>query len=106
MPKKEEQEKPIGKEGVFRLVFKSHYLLCIAYFVLLLNFVNTNCVYMMDTVAESASSEAIEMGAAGGLDQGQFLTKFFANFYNIMNLFAMFVQLVIVSQIFKWFGVR
>jgi len=103
---KEEQEKPLGKEGAFRLVFKSHYLLYIAFFVLLLNFVNTNGVYMLDTVAASSAARAIETGTAGGLDKGQYLTTFYAGFYNVMNLFAMFVQLFIVSRVFKWFGVR
>ena len=101
-----DEEKPIGKEGAFRLVFKKKYLLYIAFFVLLLNFVNTNGVYMLDTVAKNAAVEAVEAGTAGALDVGQYLTKFYANFYNIMNLFAMFVQLFIVSRIFKWFGVR
>jgi AAA family ATP:ADP antiporter len=100
------EEKPLGKEGAFRLVFKSHYLLYIAFFVLLLNFVNTNGVYMLDTVAGNAATKAIETGTAGGLDKGQYLTTFFASFYNVMNLFAMFVQLFIVSRVFKWFGVR
>ena len=100
------EEKPLGKEGAFRLVFKSHYLLYIAFFVLLLNFVNTNGVYMLDTVAASSAAKAIETGTAGGLDKGQYLTTFYAGFYNVMNLFAMFVQLFIVSRVFKWFGVR
>lgn len=101
-----DEEKPIEKGGAFRLVFKKKYLLYIAFFVLLLNFVNTNGVYMLDTVAKNTAVEAVEAGMAGGLDVGQYLTKFYANFYNIMNLFAMFVQLFIVSRIFKWFGVR
>jgi AAA family ATP:ADP antiporter len=101
-----EQEKPLEKGGAFRLVFKSRYLLYIAFFVLMMNFINTNGVYMLDTVAEDAAVKAIETGTAGGLDKGQFLTKFYAGFYNIQNLFAMFVQLFVVSRIFKWFGVR
>ena len=104
--KKEEQEKPLGKEGAFRLVFKSRYLLCLAFFVLILNWVNTNGVYMLDTIFKSAATKAIETGTAGGLDFGQLLTTYYASFYNIMNLFAMFVQLFVVSRIFKWFGVR
>ena len=104
--KKEEQEKPLGKEGAFRLVFKSHYLLYIAFFVLLMNFINTNGVYMLDTVAKSAAAKAIETGTAEGLDKGQYLTIFMAGFYNIQNLFAMFIQLFVVSRVFKWFGVR
>jgi AAA family ATP:ADP antiporter len=101
-----DEEKPVEKGGAFRLVFKKKYLLYIAFFVLLLNFVNTNGVYMLDTVAKNSAIEAVEAGTAGGLDVGQYLTKFFASFYNIMNLFAMFVQLFLVSRIFKWFGVR
>jgi ATP/ADP translocase len=85
---------------------KSYLSAAIALFVLLMNFVNTNGVYMLDTVAQTAAANAVEKGRAGGLDQGQYLTAFFASFYNIQNLFAMFVQLFLVSRIFKWFGVR
>jgi len=106
VPISEVQEKPLGKEGAFRLVFKSHYLLYIAFFVLLLNFVNTNGMYILDTVADNAATKALETGAAEGLDREQFFTSFYAGFYNIQNLFAMFIQLFIVSRIFKWFGVR
>jgi AAA family ATP:ADP antiporter len=105
-PKKEEQEKPLGKEGAFRLVFKSRYLLYLAFFVLMLNWINTNGVYILDTIFKSTAAKAIETGTAGGLDFGQLLTTYYASFYNIMNLFAMFVQLLVVSRIFKWFGVR
>lgn len=101
-----DEEKPLEKGGAFRLVFKKRYLLYIAFFVLLLNFINTNGVYMLDTVAKNSAIKAIEAGTAGGLDIGQFLTKFYAGFYNIQNFFAMIVQLFIVSRIFKWFGVR
>jgi AAA family ATP:ADP antiporter len=105
-PSKEDQEKPLEKGGAFRLVFKSRYLIFIAFFVLLMNFVNTNGVYMLDTVAQTSAVNAIETGTAGGLDKEQYLTSFFASFYNIQNLFAMFVQLFLVSRIFKWFGIR
>ncbi|MBC8357754.1 MAG: hypothetical protein H8E54_02250 [Candidatus Aminicenantes bacterium] len=61
---------------------------------------------MLDTIFKSTAAKAIETGTAGGLDYGQLLTTYYASFYNIMNLFAMFVQLLVVSRIFKWFGVR
>ena len=105
-PKSVEKEKPLEKGGAFTLVFKKKYLLYIAFFVLLLNFINTNGVYMLDTVATNTAESAIAAGTAGGLDKGEFLNQFFAGFYNIMNLFAMAVQLFLVSRIFKWFGVR
>ncbi len=104
--RKKEHEKPLEKAGAFGLVFKSRYLLYIALFVLLLNWINTNGVYMLDTIVKTTAAKAMEMGTTGGLDQGQFITKIMANFYNIQNLFAMFVQLFVVSRVFKWFGVR
>jgi AAA family ATP:ADP antiporter len=102
----EEAEKPIEKGGAFRLVFKSRYLLYIALFVLLLNFVNTNGVYLLDSVMDRAAAEAVETGAAGGMEFGVYRSILFANFYKYQNLFAMFLQLFLVSRIFKWFGVR
>ena len=103
---KEDQEKPLEKGGAFRLLFKSRYLILIAFFVLVMNFINTNGVYILDTVARTAAANAVASGTTGGLDQGQYLGVFFASFYNIQNLFAMFLQLFLVSRIFKWFGVR
>ena len=94
---KEEHEKPLDRGGAFSLVFKSRYLLYIAFFVLLMNVINTNGVFILDKVAEATAAKAIEP---------QFLTKFYAGFYNIQNLFGMFVQLFVVSRIFKWFGIR
>ncbi len=102
----EKAEKPLEKGGAFRLVFKSRYLLYIALFVLLLNFMNTNGVYILDTVFNQAAVEAVETGTAGGMDKGDYLTILYAGFYKYMNIFAMFLQLFLVSRIFKWFGVR
>ena len=102
----DDEEKPLEKGGAFKLVFKKRYLLYIALFVLILNFVNTNGIFILDTVAKNAAAEATEAGSSSGMDYGQYLTAFYANFYKIQNLFAMFVQLFLVSRIFKWFGVR
>ncbi|MFC2142717.1 Npt1/Npt2 family nucleotide transporter, partial [Acidobacteriota bacterium] len=65
----EKAEKPLEKGGAFRLVFKNRYLLYIALFVLLLNFINTNGVYILDTVFDQAAAEAVETGTAGGMDK-------------------------------------
>ena len=103
-------EKPVEKGGGFRLIWKNRYLLLIALFVLLLNFVNTNGQYILDNVVLPAAHKA---AAATGFQGAQleeftqqFIAKFFADFNAIMNLWAMFVQLFVVSRIFKWFGVR
>jgi AAA family ATP:ADP antiporter len=95
--KVEVQEKPLEKGGAFQLLFKSRYLIYIGFFVLLMNFINTNGVFILDKVAEVAATKSIET---------EFLTKFYASFYNIQNAFAIFIQLFVVSRVFKWFGVR
>jgi len=102
----EEKEKPLEEGGGFQLVFKKRYLLAIAFFVLLLNFVNTNGEYILGNVAENAARHAVEAGTSGGLDVKGFIGQFYAGFMRDFNLVAMFIQLFLVSRIFKWFGVR
>ncbi len=103
---KKEQEKPLKKGGSFRLVFKSKYLLYIAFLVLLLNFVNTNGEYVLGKVIIHDATRALEMGTAGGLDKPELISKLYANFFFIVNLIAVIFQLFLMSRIFKWFGVR
>jgi AAA family ATP:ADP antiporter len=104
--KRKEQEKPVEKGGGFSLVFKKKYLLYIALFVLLLNFVNTNGEYIKDRLLESIATEAVETGKTGGLNIEEYIGKVDAGWMMYFNLIAMFIQLFIVSRIFKWFGVR
>ncbi len=99
-PEKAEAEKPVEPGGAFRLIWNNRYLLAVAFFVLLLNFVNTNGEYIWRKIVQKAAQ------AAGGGSSEMFITGVYAQFNTIMNLWAMFVQLFLVSRIFKWFGVR
>ncbi|MBD3413535.1 MAG: hypothetical protein GF421_03770 [Candidatus Aminicenantes bacterium] len=101
-----EKEKPLKKGGGFKLVFKKRYLLYIALFVLFLNLINTNGGYILDRVIKNRALEAVQAGTAGGLTVESIIGNFYSDFYMIMNLMAMFIQLFLVSRIFKWFGVR
>jgi len=101
-----EKEKPLKRGGGFKLVFKKRYLLYIALFVLFLNLINTNGGYILDRVIKNRAVEAVQAGTAGGLSVEQIIGSFYSDFYMIMNLMAMFIQLFLVSRIFKWFGVR
>ena len=103
---KKEQEKPLEKGGGFRLIFKKRYLLYIALFVMLLNFVNTNGEFIKDDLLKKVAVNAIETGTAGGLNEEEYIGKIDAGWMKYFNLIAMFIQLFIVSRIFKWLGVR
>jgi AAA family ATP:ADP antiporter len=102
----EDQEKPLEKGGGFQLLFKKRYLLYIAFFVLILNFVNTNGQYMLHNIFEEAAVEAVESGTSEGLNIQEYIGAYEANFMMYFNLLGMIIQLFIVSRVFKWFGVR
>jgi AAA family ATP:ADP antiporter len=98
----EQPEEALGKEGAFKLVFKSRYLLMIAILVMVLNWVNTTGGYILDrTVEEAAEAISSERTA-----QEDFIGSFFANFFTIMNTTGLLIQLFLVSRILKYFGIR
>ena len=99
------QEQPLQKGGGFRLVFKSRYLLLIAVVVGLYNFINANGEYMIARVVSGIANKAVELGTTGGLDKGQYIDKFFAEYHFLTSILAIIIQLFLVSRIFKWVGV-
>jgi AAA family ATP:ADP antiporter len=103
---KKEQEKPLEKGGGFRLIFKKRYLLYIALFVMMLNFVNSNGEFIKDDLFKKAAVKAVETGTAGGLNEAEYIGKIDAGWMKYFNLIAMLIQLFVVSRIFKWLGIR
>ncbi len=101
-----DKEKPLGKDGGFKLVFKKRYLLYLALFILLLNFINTNGEYILGYVATATAEQAVAEGTSGGLVLEDLITKFYADFFSLVNLLTWFIQLFLVSRIFKWVGIR
>jgi len=104
-----EEEKPVAPGGGFRLVWHNKYLLAIAFFVLLLNFINQNGQYILDSVAAPAAEKAAAAAATAAehdLLKRQFLTEFYAGFMSLQGLWSMLLQLFVVSRVFKWFGIR
>lgn len=104
--KTEDKEKPLEKGGGFQLVFKKRYLLYIAIFVLLLNFINTNGEFILGNYFEETAHELSEMGRLGGVTVEEYIGKLSANWMKYFNLLAMVIQLFLVSRIFRWIGVR
>lgn len=98
-------EEPLGKEGAFKLVFQTKYLLMIALLILLLNWVNTTGEYILGRVVGGAADAAIAAGSAGGLAKSEYIGKFYADFFSIVNLGSVLIQLFLVSRILKYFGV-
>ena len=99
-------EKGLGKEGAFKLVFRSRYLLLIALMMLLLNWVNTTGEYILSRVVTEAAHEAVAAGTSGELDVKDTIGTFYAGFFGTVNLVSALIQLLLVSRIIKYLGVR
>lgn len=102
------EEKPLPKGGGFRIIFKSRYLILIAFVILALNYVNTTGEFIRSNVWYRTAEQAKVTGKIEISEdaKAEFLTKLEADFTFIVNLLALLIQLFLVSRIFKWFGVR
>ncbi|MBI5537024.1 MAG: MFS transporter [Deltaproteobacteria bacterium] len=98
---KREPDQPLSSRGGFSLLLRDRYLLLIAALTLLLNWVNTIGEYVLDRTLLAAAASA-----AGGLTSEQFIGVFKASYFGWVNFVGVALQLVVVSRIFKYLGVR
>ena len=126
------QEQPLKAGGGFRLIFKSRYLLLIAVMIGLYNFVNATGEFIITkvTVDQSIANQAPKPAAAvplrptalaGGQSadaalpaaspalpaktESKSIHNAFMDYQFLTNLIALFIQLFLVSRIFKWVGI-
>ena len=103
------EDAPLGPEGGFQLVWKHRYLLFIALLLFLLNAVNTNGEFILRKVvqaAAAATSAGSLSGDAGVKAQRIFIDHFNNQYYFYTNLLGVLIQVLLVSRVFKWIGVR
>lgn len=102
-------DEPLKKGGLFdafELVLKRGYLLKIALIILLLNWVNTTGEYILGRTITAAAQDIVASGSAGNLTVAQFIGKFYADFFTVVNIAGLVLQLFIVSRILKYAGIR
>jgi ATP:ADP antiporter, AAA family len=91
--------------GGFSLVAKSGYLLRIALFIVVLNFVNTNGGYILATFVDD-HARATVAAAAGAISSGDVISRVMGNYYASITALQVLLQLFLVSRLFRWFGVN
>ncbi len=96
----------LGKTSGFKLVMRSRYLLMIAFLILLANWVNTNGEYILGKLVSRAAAEAVAADASGQLEVGQWIGKFYSQFFLYVNILGVVLQLFLVSRILKYLGVQ
>lgn len=93
-------------KGAFALVLSDRYLLLIALLLLVLNWVNTTGEYILGRTVATAAEAAVAAGTAGGLSAGEFIGRFYSDFFFVVNLAGLALQLFVVSRLIKYLGVR
>ncbi len=105
-----EAEPPVDEDagrGAFAMVFAHKYLLYLAAFSVVFTLVNTNGEYML---GELVSSWARGVESAGELPEGvalrDFIGAFYGDFFFWVNLVGAFLQLLVVSRLVKYAGLK
>ncbi len=101
-----DRAKPMPKLlGGIGLVLRDRYLLLIALFVVLLNWINSTGEYIL---ADYVKADAVAHIATGdtALDLSSFITEFYGNFNFWVTLISLAIQLLLVSRIYQSVGVR
>lgn len=97
---------PVSRRGTFRLVFGSRYLLLIALLMLVVNWVNTTGEYILGRTVADAAATAVNSGTADGLGVPEYIGRFYSEFFLIVNVVGLLLQLFVVSRVLKYFGVK
>jgi AAA family ATP:ADP antiporter len=104
--------------GAFALVFRSRYLRLIALLMVLANVVNTTGEFILFGAASKVAEvehpvsefeqiiDVAEREETLKEARGRTVRAFYGNFYFWVNLLSLFLQVFIVSRIFKYFGIR
>ncbi len=105
LAKEDKEDKP-KRSGAFVLVFRTRYLLLIAFLMLFSNWVNTTGEYILGSVVEESAREAVDSGEADGLTVEEYIGRFYSQFYGVVNIAGVLMQLFLVSRIIRYFGVH
>jgi len=95
---------PSGTENInaFAMVFKTRYLLLMAFMLLFLNTVNTTGEYILGSIVKDAAvrhvgNDPAQVGAA--------IAQFYATYFTYVNVLGLLLQLFVVSRVVKYLGV-
>jgi len=112
-PNPTEKKKPpaaLDRTGAFRLVFRTRYLLAIAFLSLLFSWVNSNGENVLyRVVQDTVEAECHDTGITDAAAVARFVkdktTAFYGNLYLWVNITALLIQALFVSRFLKHGGV-
>jgi AAA family ATP:ADP antiporter len=99
------EDTQIGPGNAFALVLNSRYLFLIAVMIFLLNWVNSAGEYIISSIVKHAADAAVAEGRISSGEEGRYIGAFFADYFGLVNLVGMLLQLFVVSRVVKFLGV-
>ena len=96
-------KKTEGELSPFAMVFKTRYLLLMAFMLLFLNTVNTTGEYILGSIVREAAVEQVGSGNPEGIETA--IGSFYATYFSYVNILGLLLQLFVVSRVVKYLGV-
>jgi AAA family ATP:ADP antiporter len=101
----QKEDVPIGDGNAFGLVLRNRYLLLVAALIFVLNWVNSAGEYILSSIVKHAADADVAAGRLAADDEGRFIGAFYADYFGIVNVAGMVLQLFVVSRVVKYLGV-
>ena len=76
-----------------------------ALLIFLLNWVNTSGEYILSSIVKHAADADVGAGTLSAGERGVFIGAFFAEYFQIVNIAGMLLQLFVVARVVKYLGV-
>jgi len=91
-----------SRKGGFALVLSHRYLLLLALFSLVYNWVNSNGEYMLSKLIKDDVEVLIAQGQLAAQDKGNAIGAAYADFFFYVNVAGVVLQTFVVSRLVKW----
>ena len=92
--------------GGFAVVAKDHYLTLIAVFIVLVNWIMTVGDFILRSWVSDHAAAVVAASGAATITSGEIIGRFYGNFFALVSIFGLLMQLFLVSRIFRYFGIR
>jgi len=100
-----EEEKPLGKQDGFAMIFGDRYLMLIAALAVILNVVNTSGEYLFGRYVVEMANATHGSGPEGAAAREAFIGGTYSQFFSTVNLVGFVLQMFVVSRAIKFLGV-
>jgi AAA family ATP:ADP antiporter len=91
--------------GGIELVLRDRYLLLVALFIVLLNWINTTGGFLLARLV-SSDADARVAASAGTLAKDVVITAFYGDYNFWTTLVGLVIQLLLVARVYRWVGIR